>query len=90
MKERPLEIFLLWRVCHPDRFPELFHSFRPGIGYGAYGNLSFTHDRLGVSFEMKDYTNFSIGTGINDPPSLCERASYRLLNRSTHLPDLGS
>ncbi len=66
-----------------------FSASAPESGYAAYGNLSFTHNSLGISFEMKDYTNFSIGTGINDPPSLVKEHPYRLLNRSTHLPDLG-
>jgi hypothetical protein len=59
-------------------------------GYAAYGNISFTYKSLGVSFEVKDYTNFSIGAGINDPPSLVKEQSYRLLNRSTHVPILSN
>ncbi len=64
-----------------------FSTSPSGAGYGAYGNLSFTRDRLGVSLEIKDYTNFSLGAGINDPPSLVKEHSYRLLNRSTHVPE---
>ncbi len=61
----------------------------PGnAGFGAYTSLTYAHNRLGISLELKDYQNMSIGTGISDPPTLVKEQSYRLLNRSTHVPEL--
>ena len=72
------------RVDSLSYFSAPHHS----AGYAAYGSISYTHSRLGINFEVKDYTNFSLGAGINDPPSLVKEHSYRLLNRSTHVPVL--
>ena len=52
----------------------------------AYGGLSYSNSSLGLSLEYKDYNNFLIGAGINDPPTLVKEHSSRLLNRSTHVP----
>lgn len=35
------------------------------------------------------YHNLIIGKGISDPPTLVKEHSYKLLNRSTHVSDLG-
>jgi hypothetical protein len=63
-------------------------SFSDTSGFGAYASINYSYKRLGVSFELKDYKNMSIGAGITDPPSLVKEHSYRLLNRVTHIPDL--
>ena len=61
----------------------------PGnAGFGAYASFTYAHNRIGVSLEFKDYQNMSIGAGISDPPTLVKEQSYRLLNRSTHVPEL--
>jgi hypothetical protein len=54
--------------------------------YGAYFNLTYSTPGFGVSFELKDYQNLFIGSGISDPPTLVKEHIYKLLNRSTHVP----
>lgn len=56
--------------------------------YAAYFSINYTKGKLGLSLELKDYKNFSLGSGITDPPTLVKEHSYRLLNRSTHIPVL--
>ena len=46
----------------------------------AYGRIGF-----GVSLEYKDYSDFFLGSGFNDPPSLVREHSWVTLNRSTHV-----
>ncbi len=50
-----------------------------------YGNLNFSFNSLGLSAEWKDYKNFVLGSGINEPPALVKEHTYRVLNRSTHV-----
>lgn len=57
--------------------------------YGAYLSFSKSFKSLGISFELKDYHNLIIGKGISDPPTLVKEHAYKLLNRSTHVSDLG-
>ncbi len=47
---------------------------------GSVANLSY-------SLELKDYENFIIGSGVNEPPALVQQFTYRTLNRSTHVPN---
>jgi len=54
----------------------------------VYTGLNYFVGSLGFSLEYKNYQNFLIGAGINDPPSLVKEHSSRLLNRSTHVPVL--
>jgi hypothetical protein len=63
-------------------------SFSNDAGYGGYIGLNYTNLNFGFSAEYKNYHNFSLGTGINDPPTLVKEHSYRTLNRSTHVPVL--
>jgi len=63
-------------------------SFENDSSYAAYLSFNYLNKGLGVSLELKDYKNFSIGSGISDPPTLVKEHSYRLLNRSTHVPIL--
>jgi hypothetical protein len=58
----------------------------PEDSYGAYFNLSYSRPGFGASFELKDYKNMFIGSGISDPPTLVKEQIYKLLNRSTHVP----
>lgn len=64
-----------------------FYSFTNNDQYGLYFNLNYSHENLGISFELKDYHNFTIGSGIADAPTLVKEQSYRLLNRSTHVAE---
>ena len=54
-----------------------------------YGNLNYSMNKIGFSLELKNYQNFLIASGINEPPALVREHSYLVLNRSTHvlLPD---
>lgn len=56
----------------------------------VYAGINYYTGSLGLSLEYKNYQNFLIGTGINDPPTLVKEHSSRLLNRSTHVPILTS
>ncbi len=53
--------------------------------YALYSSLNFSADKLGVSLELKDYRNFLIGSGINEPPALIKEHTYKTLNRATHV-----
>ena len=48
-----------------------------------YGSLNYSLGNFGMSLEYKDYKNFVIGSGINEPPALIKEHSYKVLNRST-------
>jgi hypothetical protein len=63
-----------------------FISFTDTSSYAAYISMNYVYQRLGISVELKDYQNMSIGAGISDPPSLVKEHAYRLLNRATHVP----
>ncbi|MCV9386515.1 DUF6029 family protein [Reichenbachiella ulvae] len=63
-------------------------DFGEAAAFGAYLGLNFYFGNLGGSVEYKNYQNFALGNGINDPPTLVKEHSYRLLNRSTHVPTL--
>ncbi|MFY0625283.1 MAG: hypothetical protein JXR07_03230 [Reichenbachiella sp.] len=65
-----------------------YFSFSDDEAYSGYVGLNFYIANFGVSLEYKNYHNFSLGSGINDPPTLVKEHSYRLLNRSTHVPIL--
>lgn len=65
-------------------------KFDNDSSYGFYLSLNYVWKNLGVSLELKDYKNFSIGSGISDPPTLIKEHSYKLLNRSTHVPILSN
>lgn len=53
--------------------------------YAVYGSLTFTRGPFGASLEIKDYHDFFLGSGFNDPPSLIKEHPYAVLNRSTHV-----
>jgi len=57
----------------------------PSKGHAIYASLNMAINKFGLSVEWKDYDNFVIGSGINEPPALVKEHSYRVLNRSTHV-----
>ena len=61
-------------------------DFSVKSSYAFYGGINLAFGNLGVSTEIKNYNNFLIGAGINEPPSLVKEHSYKVLNRSTHVP----
>lgn len=60
-------------------------SFSEQASYAIYANANFSFQNIGISAEYKKYNNFSLGSGINEPPALVKEHTYRLLNRSTHV-----
>ena len=60
-------------------------DFSRNTSYGIYSNLNFFTNRLGISFEYKNYNRFVIGAGINEPPAGIKEHTYSVLNRSTHV-----
>ena len=62
-------------------------SDNPG-SYAAYAGIDISHKNLGISIELKDYKNFFLGSGFNNPPTLVKEHTYKTLNRSTHVSDL--
>ena len=58
--------------------------------YAVYASLVYAGMNLGGSLEWKDYQNFFLGSGFNDPPTLVKEHSYKVLNRSTHVAQLTS
>ncbi|MFC2081038.1 hypothetical protein ACFLR8_02390, partial [Bacteroidota bacterium] len=64
----------------------LFSS--PESSRALYASLMYSGWKFGGSLEWKDYRNFLFGTGFNDPPTLVKEHSYKVLNRSTHVPQL--
>lgn len=62
--------------------------FSDKSSYAVYVSLNYSIGNLGLSFELKDYRHMFIGAGISDPPTLVREHTYKLLNRSTHVPEL--
>lgn len=60
-------------------------DFSKQSSFAIYGGLNFTQNNFGISAEYKNYKNFLIGSGINEPPALVKEHSYKVLNRSTHV-----
>ncbi len=58
--------------------------------HAIYASLMYSGWKFGGSLEWKDYRNFLLGSGFNDPPTLVKEHSYKVLNRSTHVPQLTS
>lgn len=53
--------------------------------YALYSSLNYSTASFGISLELKDYSNFLLGSGLNEPPALVREHSYRVLNRTTHV-----
>ncbi|SMO92564.1 DUF6029 family protein [Gracilimonas mengyeensis] len=60
-------------------------QFREEDSYALYSGLNYFYESFGVSVEYKNYHNFRLGAGYNDPPSLIKEHTYPVLNRSTHV-----
>lgn len=60
-------------------------KFNAASDYALYLGMNFYLNSLGGSLEYKNYQNFRLGSGFNDPPSLIKEHTYPLLNRSTHV-----
>jgi len=60
-------------------------DFSENSSYALYSGINISAGNLGISAEYKNYSNFLIGAGINEPPALVKEHSYKVLNRSTHV-----
>lgn len=60
-------------------------SFNKDDSYALYTGFNFYLKSFGGSFEYKNYNQFRLGQGYNDPPSLIKEHTYAVLNRSTHV-----
>ena len=60
-------------------------NFSSASSFAFYGNLNLSFDQFGLSAEYKNYNNFLLGSGFNEPPALVREHSYKVLNRSTHV-----
>lgn len=60
------------------------NDFSKESEYALYSAINLTYKSLGISAEYKNYNNFTIGAGINEPPALVKEHTYKVLNRSTH------
>lgn len=54
--------------------------------HGIYASLNYSGYTFGGSLEYKNYSNFVLGSPYNDPPTLIKEQSYKVLNRSIHVP----
>lgn len=55
--------------------------------YAIYAGLTGYKDAFSFSVEYKKYNNFVLGSGINEPPAGVKQQTYRVLNRSIHIPN---
>jgi hypothetical protein len=60
-------------------------DFSDQASYAMYTGINLTFNSIGISAEYKNYKNFLLGAGINEPPALVKEHSYKVLNRSTHV-----
>jgi hypothetical protein len=60
-------------------------DFSGQSSHAFYGSLNLVVNNFGISAEYKNYNNFLIGSGINEPPALVKEHTYKVLNRSTHV-----
>ena len=60
-------------------------DFSGEASWALYGALNFSFSSTGLSLEYKNYKDFQLGAGFNEPPALVREHSYRVLNRSTHV-----
>jgi hypothetical protein len=60
-------------------------AFNREDSYALYSGLNYFYASFGLSAEYKNYNQFRMGSGYNDPPSLIKEHTYPVLNRSTHV-----
>lgn len=60
-------------------------TFNQEDSYALYSGLNYFYNSFGISVEYKNYNQFRLGSGYNDPPSLIKEHTYPVLNRSTHV-----
>ena len=60
-------------------------GFNDEDAFALYSGLNFYSGSFGASLEYKNYNNFRLGQGFNDPPPLIKEHTYAVLNRSTHV-----
>jgi hypothetical protein len=55
--------------------------------HAFYAGLTASKGAFSMTVEYKKYVNFIIGSGINEPPAGVKQQTYRVLNRSIHVPN---
>lgn len=65
-------------------------AFNNEDSYALYTGFNFYLDSFGGSLEYKNYNQFRLGQGYNDPPSLIKEHTYPILNRSTHVLEISN
>ena len=55
--------------------------------YALYTGLSGFKGDFSFTIEYKKYNDFVLGAGINEPPAGVKQQTYRVLNRSIHVPN---
>lgn len=64
------------------------YAFSPGSdSWALYGGISGFTGKFSYSVEYKNYQDFFVGSGINEPPAGVKQQTYRVLNRSIHVTD---
>jgi hypothetical protein len=61
------------------------YTFSNESPFALYGSITYIQNEFGLSAEYKNYNNFFIGSGINEPPALVKEHTYKVLNRSIHV-----
>jgi Family of unknown function (DUF6029) len=80
-------MFTLSGVLSPkiNYYTEFSNDIENANAHAYYGNINFVFENLGITAEVKDYTNFLLGSGFNEVPALIKEHTYKVLNRSTHV-----
>jgi hypothetical protein len=86
----PLDLSCYLELAQRADGPDPLFKLKTDSEYGFYSSLNYIRANLGISFEYKDYNNFFLGSGFNDPPLLVKEHSYKTLNRSTHILNLNN
>ena len=66
-------------------FVEIANGITQTDRRALYGSLTGLIGPVSINLELKSYTDFLIGAGINEPPAGVQEQNYRVLNRSTHV-----
>lgn len=64
---------------------DAFFDFDDDASFSFYANMNVNIGNFGLTAEYKNYKNFVLGSGINEPPAAVKQHTYRTLNRSTHV-----
>ncbi len=66
-------------------YVEFANSQSDANDYAIYAGVNGILGDVSFNIEFKNYKDFIIGNGYNEPPALIKQHTYRVLNRSTHV-----